>query len=88
MPNLWPTAHMWPSPAYPAAASHPVPSWQWLCLTEWPSVATAWHAPITQHQLNTGVLLALSGLKPGHGEGSVVLTQVMANNCMHFGTLV
>ena len=56
------------------------------CPTERPGPE---HAPIAQQQPDTVVPLALSGLKPGHGKGSVqCVTQIMSNNCMHFDTVV
>lgn len=61
---------MRPSPACPAAAPCPTSSWWQLCPAEKPSPALG-HALITQQQPNICVSLALSGLKPGHREGTV-----------------
>lgn len=44
------------------------------------------HATINHQQPNINMPLTSSGLKPGHEEGAL-LTQVTANNFMHFDTL-
>ena len=61
-------AGIWPGPDRPGPAAAPAPpSWQQLCPAKWPGLALGTN-PIAQQRSNLGVLLALSGLKPGHGE--------------------
>lgn len=51
-------AGIWPGPDRPGPAAAPA---------KWPGLALGTN-PIAQQRSNLGVLLALSGLKPGHGE--------------------
>lgn len=58
--------------------------WQWLCSTEQPGLGM--HPSLTEitHQCEININWAKNRAQ---GRRSVVLTQVMANYCMHFDTL-
>ena len=49
----------------------PAPHYHGSCSSPLNKTARPGCAPMTQQQPNTGVPLALSGLKQGHGEGTV-----------------
>lgn len=84
---IWgPTASCNPGQIILQPASCPAPSWWWLFPISSPAWYQVWihQSETTKHQCMISTILTETGMREGH---SGVLTQVMANNRMHFDTV-